>query len=160
MPQICTICTHPERAAIEQAMVGDQPNRAIARQWRVSKDAVARHKEEHLPARVVKAQEATDLRQALDVVAQLKTINRVTLSILKGAHETRNDKIALAAVDRVQRQIELQARLLGELDDRPVVNILILPEWQQVRAVILAALADEPSARVKVAAALRTIDVS
>jgi len=160
MPQPCTICTHPDRAAIEQAMVTDMPNRAIARQWRVSKDAVARHKEDHLPSRVVKAQEATDLRQAFDVVQQLKAINGVTLAILKGAREMRNDKIALAAVDRVQRQIELQARLLGELDDRPVVNILVLPEWHRVRAVIIAALADEPSARIKVAAALRTIDVS
>ncbi len=141
-------------------MVTDMPNRAIARQWRVSKDAVARHKEDHLPSRVVKAQEATDLRQAFDVVQQLKAINGVTLAILKGAREMRNDKIALAAVDRVQRQIELQARLLGELDDRPVVNVLVLPEWHRVRAVIIQALADEPSARIKVAAALRTIDVS
>ncbi len=160
MPQPCTICTHPDRDAIEQAMVTDMPNRAIARQWRVSKDAVARHKEDHLPSRVVKAQEATDLRQAFDVVQQLKAINGVTLAILKGAREMRNDKIALAAVDRVQRQIELQARLLGELDDRPVVNVLVLPEWHRVRAVIIQALADEPSARIKVAAALRTIDVS
>jgi hypothetical protein len=141
-------------------MVTDQPNRAIARQFSLSKDAVARHKGEHLLPSIVKTQEAADLRQAFDVVAQLKAINGVTLSILKNARDTRNDKIALAAVDRVQRQIELQARLLGELDDRPVVNVLITPEWHAVRAVIIQALADEPSARVKVAAALRTIDVS
>ena len=52
MPRVCTICVHQQRTLIEQAMVADQPNRAIAREWRVSKDAVRRHKAGHLPAPV------------------------------------------------------------------------------------------------------------
>jgi hypothetical protein len=43
-------------------------------------------------------------------------------------------------VDRLHRQIEIQARLLGDLDDRPVVNIMASPEWVEVKQVILAAL--------------------
>ena len=45
--------------------------------------------------------------------------------------------------------------LLGDLDDRPVVNVLVSPEWQQVRAQILAALDPYPEARFAVAGALQ-----
>jgi hypothetical protein len=59
---------------------------------------------------------------------------------------------------QLQSNLELIAKLIGQLDDRPVVNVLITPEWQKLRAVIIEALMDEPSARIKVAAALRMAD--
>ena len=52
MARTCTVCTHPERVAIDQALVGGEPNRAIARRMALSKDAVARHRASHLPANV------------------------------------------------------------------------------------------------------------
>jgi hypothetical protein len=157
MPRTCTICGHASRAAIDQALVSGESAPKIAAKYRVSDDAVTRHRA-HIPAQLLKAQEATDVRQALDVVMQLRAINSATIAILKSARASEDHKLALLAVDRVQKQIELQARLLGELDDRPVVNVLITPEWQRLRAVIVEALADEPSARIKVAAALRRVD--
>lgn len=50
MPRICTVCAHPERRAIDAAVVAGAANRAIARQYRVSKDAVARHADGHVAA--------------------------------------------------------------------------------------------------------------
>lgn len=57
---------------------------------------------------------------------------------------------ALKAIDRIHKQIEL----LGELDDRPQVNVLVMPEWLQLRGAILHALAPYPEARAAVAAHL------
>jgi hypothetical protein len=51
MPRTCTICTHPEGAAIEQALDEAIPLRTIAAQWSVSKTALIRHKTDHLPER-------------------------------------------------------------------------------------------------------------
>lgn len=160
MPQICTICTHPDRAVIEQAMVADQPNRAIARHWRASKDAVARHKDEHLPAQLAKAAEAESVAQADDLLAQIVNLHERTLKILKGAEDVNAFGLALGAIREARSNLELLAKLEGKLKEQQTINILILPEWHAVRAVILQALADEPSARIKVAQALRTIDVS
>ncbi len=58
MPRRCTICTHKSRAEIDKALVVRRPFRAIAGQHGVSKSALVRHHDDHLPAALVKAQDA------------------------------------------------------------------------------------------------------
>lgn len=57
----------------------------------------------------------------LDVIGQLTHINTETLAILKAAKAARDHKTALLAIQRVEKQLELQARLLGDIDDSPKV---------------------------------------
>ncbi len=159
MAQSCTICTHPQRRAIDAALVADASLRDIAGQFDVSKSAVDRHKAEHLPAHLVKAHEQEDIRQAIDVVRQLKAINQATLGILKEARDMRKHAIALMAIDRVQKQIELQAKLLGELQQEGTTNIVINQQVAAYTAVLMHALAPFPDARAAVAAALEAHDV-
>ena len=97
-----------------------------------------RHAAEHLPA----------------VRASLKTVSAAALTVLRDARTAGDGDLALKAIDRIHRQVELQAKLLGDLDERPVVNVLVTPEWQQLRGQIVAALAPFPEARVAVAAVL------
>ena len=157
MPRLCTVCTHGERAAIDKALVGGDAFRDIAGRFGLAKSAVARHKGDHLPATLVKAAEAEDVAQAIDVVKQLKAINGASLAVLKEARERRDGDLALKAVDRIQKQIELQAKLLGELDERQTVNILVAPEWLAARAAVLGALRPHPAARLAVAEALAAL---
>ncbi len=56
MPRVCTICTHPEREAIDQALVGTTNLREIAALYRVSDDAITRHRG-HMLVPLVQAQE-------------------------------------------------------------------------------------------------------
>ena len=158
MSRTCTVCAHPAREAIDRALVGGAPYRRIAKQFAASAPAVLRHKAEHLPAVMVKAQEAEGVAHALDVVKQLRAINGVSMEILTAARKSKDPDTALKAIDRIQRQIELQAKLLGQLDERPQVNVLVMPEWVQVRAVILTALGPFPEARVAVASQLAVLD--
>ena len=65
MPRTCTVCAHPERAAIEAALVAGTPYRHIASQHCVSYKAVERHKDAHIPAAIAQAQEARQAAQAL-----------------------------------------------------------------------------------------------
>src|SRR5512132_269165 len=51
MPRSCTICMHPQRTAMEQALGDAIPLRTIADQWSVSKTALIRHKQAHLAMR-------------------------------------------------------------------------------------------------------------
>ncbi len=165
MPRVCTICTHAEHDAINAALVGTASIRDIAALYRVSQDALSRHKADHLPLTVAKAEATRQVEQArgvvaegLDVVAQLRAINSVTMHVLKEARDRHDGELALKAVDRVQRQIELQAKLLGDLDERPQINILVAPEWLAVRTVLLRALTPYPEARTAVAAALTGVE--
>lgn len=146
--------------------------RDIAAAFGLSASAVGRHRLVHLPARLTQAfaareaehtaaleqqrrdQDAEAGRQAIDVVQQLKLINTACLEVLKSARESKQNGMLLQSVDRIHRQIELQAKLLGEVDTRPTVNVLIAPEWQEVRQQIFVALAPHPEAREAVARAL------
>ena len=150
MPRSCTICGHAGRTEIDKALAGGASNRSLASLYDVSEAAVRRHAGNHLPAKLVLVREAEDVREALDVVKQLKAINAASLHILKEAREQGKQGTALAAIDRIHKQIELQAKLLGELDERPVVNVLVSPQWLQLRTTIITALDAHPQARESV----------
>lgn len=65
---------------------------------------------------------------------------------------------AIKAFHQESRQdLELLGKLLGELKDTATVNVLILPEWQTLRAAILSALAPYPQARIAVAETLQKV---
>jgi hypothetical protein len=113
-----------------------------------------RHRSDHIPPALVTAAGAEEVKQALDVLQQLKTINAAALTVLRDARAASDGELALKAIDRICKQIELQAKLLGDLDERPVVNVLISPEWLALRGRIVAALARYPDARVALAEVL------
>lgn len=158
MPRVCTVCTHENRAGIDQALVAGTPLRGIAIQNAVGKDALMRHKSDHLPASLVQAAGVEEVKASLNVLDQLRAINETSRLILIDAREAKDGELALKAIDRIQRQIELQAKLLGDIDDRPQVNVLVMPEWITVRAVLIAALAPFPDARAAVASRLLELE--
>ena len=55
--------------------------------------------------------------QAGTLFDRLRAINRATQEILREARGSQNHVVALQAIGRVEKQLELEARLLGELDD-------------------------------------------
>jgi len=154
VPRACQTCQHADVAAIDRELVAGKSLRDLSALFRVSEDSLARHRDAHISPVVVRAQEAEDITRGLDVVKQLKAINGVTMQILHEARQQKNPDVALKAVDRVQKQIELQAKLLGDLDERPVVNIVVTEEWLQLRAVIIRAMDPYPEAKQAVVLAL------
>jgi len=157
MSRACSVCGHPERSAIDAALVAGTPYRSIAKQFALSEAAMQRHKA-HIPAAIAKSQEAREEAQALDVVKQLAAINGVMWAILEDARATRDPETMMKASDRILRQLELQAKLLGDLDDRPQINVLVSPKWIEARTVIVRALEPYQEARLAVAAALRSLE--
>ena len=47
MPRACTVCTHPDRLAIEATLQAGTPLRTTAARWSVSKTALLRHLNRH-----------------------------------------------------------------------------------------------------------------
>ena len=157
MPQQCRICTHPERTAIDQAIVGADPKRRIAAQYSVKEQSVRRHAEAHLPARLVEAASAAEGVQAEDLLQQVESLKDRALGILATAEDTGDLRTALSAIRETRAILDLLARLLGEIDNRPQVNVLVAsPEWQQLRSLILSSLEPFPKARQTIVNALET----
>jgi hypothetical protein len=76
-----------------------------------------------LPAALVKAKEASEQVEAGTLFERLRALNQETQAILREARESGNNAIALQAIARAERQLELAARLLGELDQRVQVAV-------------------------------------
>jgi hypothetical protein len=154
MPRTCTICEHPERGEIDRALVGGASNRSAASLYDVSEAAVRRHKANHLPASLVMAQAAEEVAQADSLLEQVRGLQSRAYGILDKAEAADDLRTALGAIREARGNLELLAKLLGELDDRPQVNVLVSPEWLELRAVIVGALEPHPQARESVVRAI------
>jgi hypothetical protein len=158
MPRSCTICTDPERDAIDAALVAGEPFRRVAAQYAVTEQAVRRHRKAHLPAALIKAQEAAEAARADDLLVQLRNLTAEAHRIKDRAERTGDYRTALAGIGQLARIIELLARLRGELDERAQIDVLVAPEWLAVRAALMAALASYPEARAAVAEQLLALE--
>lgn len=78
MPRQCSICAHEQRAEIEGAIVAGESAPSIGKRYRVSADAVLRHKAAHIAETLIRAAQTVAEVQtqqtgdALDVMAELK----------------------------------------------------------------------------------------
>jgi hypothetical protein len=80
------------------------------------------------------------------------------LAILERAEDGGDLRSALAAISQARGNLELLGKLAGELDERPVVNLNISPEWLELRAVIVGALEPHPAAQESVLRALESVN--
>ena len=158
MPRVCTICTHKSRAKIDKALVVRERFRTIADQFGVSKTALLRHHDDHLPAALVKAQDATEAAQADALLAQVVDLRDKALDVLDIAQGSEDLRAAIGAIREARGCVELLAKLAGQLKDAPTVNILVSSEWQGLQAVILQALEPHADARLAVSEALTAVE--
>ena len=85
MPRTCTVCTHDERAEIDQALLTGEPFRNIAARFGMSTSALVRHKQTDIPAALGKAKQAADDVQADTLFDRLKGLAAEAKAILKEA---------------------------------------------------------------------------
>jgi hypothetical protein len=154
MPRRCAVCDHPESHSIDDALMGAAPYRSVAKRFELSESAVYRHKIEHLPAHLLKGRNADKVARADDLLEQVRDLQTHALGTLERG-EGRGSETALAAISQARGNLELLGKLAGELDERPVVNLIVYPEWLEPRAVIAGALEPHPAAH---SAVLRTLE--
>ena len=158
MSRRCTICTHKKREEIDSALVARDPFRTIADRFGVTKTSLIRHSDDHLPASLVKAQEAAEAAQADNLLAQVCDLRDKALSVLESAENADDLRTAIAAIREARGCVELLGKLAGQLNDAPTVNLFISAEWRTVQVAILSALEPHADARLAVADALAQLE--
>lgn len=108
----------------------------------------------------IQASHADALPSLEELLAMPKEKRALTLKLSGIYNWRRNQDMqnALQAIDRVQKQLEMQAKLQGDLQQEGTVNIWVSPEWANARTNLLEALRPFPEARVAVAQALLAIE--
>jgi hypothetical protein len=152
VPKQCSICVHPDRAAIDQALATRDPYRNIAERFGVSAPALSRHRKKHLTAAMDaarKAEEGQAVATALDIRAEIRGLVVKAREILEGEESKADGRLSLMAIREIRATLELLARLEGQLDTRAqvnVVNIIEHPDWITLRVEISQTLEPFPDA--------------
>jgi hypothetical protein len=156
MSRPCSVCQHELTHLVNVALVSREPYRAISRQYGLSKDALRRHTQEHIPELLVKAREAGESSEAADLLEELKRIGK-NLERLSDLAESDGDyRVAISGHGTLLKRVELLARVRQIIQDAPTVNLYLSPEWLELRAVIVTALEAFPDARDSVVRALES----
>lgn len=144
MAQECSICTHPRRAEIDQAIARGDAHRAIAREFGVSRHALDRHKKNgHIAQQIAKAAEAKEIAEAKTLLDEVTSLKARALTILDNA-ENEGTREACLALREVRGIIELMAKVTGELrGDGPTINIIQAPQFLEFKAIVLGVMCDE-----------------
>ena len=157
MGRQCTVCAHKDVDEINRLLLCSDSYRDIARQFGLSKDAVARHRESHIPELLAKSQDAKDSLQADNLLTQLQEARAKAIALLDMAVEAGNTKVygpPSSYLSEIRQQIKLWAELEGRLASQPSVTIINNPEWIELRTVIINALEPYPEAREAVVNAI------
>lgn len=156
----CTVCTHPKIEEINKALIEGTSIRDIAKQFNnpkkncpLSSSSIERHKK-HLPAFLVKAEEARNESSAEDLYTEIRRLRSKAESIAHRAEEDGDLRTALLGIREMVRIIELMAKLRGELREQASINIIMNSQWISLRNTILQSLEPYPSARVRLAEVL------
>lgn len=159
MPE-CSICTHPDHDQIDEGLVAGVPYSRLVAAHGVKKSALGRHRERHLSPALAQLRSAgrpldEQYRSALSRIEDLYVRAGRILDVAesKGAAST-----SLAAIRELRQIVELLARVTGELDERPVVNLITSPDWLALRGVLLEELAAFPEVRARVAGRLVEVE--
>lgn len=166
----CTVCKHREHAAIDLALARGVSLGALARRYGLGPDSLQRHRLNHMPAQL-RAKllagpdiEGVDLDRLREVESQSLLMNLVNLrnrlfASLDVAEENGDSGLLTRVAGQLHRNMEIVGKLLGDLSTgNTTTNILIAPQYIELRIALVGALAAYPDARQAVAAVLHTIE--
>jgi len=157
----CTVCQHHKRDEIDKLLIPSDANfAAISRNFAVSEDALARHKDSHIPELLLKSQDAKEALQADNTFseyqkarARIEDLQSRTYDLLAKAEAAEDHKACIGYIrecrgleSELREQRKLLAELEGKLASQPTINITLNAEWIELRAAIVTALQPYPEA--------------
>jgi CRISPR/Cas system CMR subunit Cmr4 (Cas7 group RAMP superfamily) len=123
MPRRCSVCIHPDRQQIDQAIVSGNSYRTVAQQFTISRDAVVRHRR-HLSVAASRPLGSDEICPSETLLGQLEELRSEAQRLKQKAEQDGDYRAALAAVRELCRIVELVAKLCGQIDSRTETKIL------------------------------------
>jgi hypothetical protein len=118
LPRRCSICDHERIEEINLALVQGTALSEIAALFRASPDALSRHRTNHLPASILRAEETREMANAKDLLSHIKDLHCRTLAILKIAEAKGDGRTALSAIREGRGNLEFVGKLYATADQR------------------------------------------
>jgi hypothetical protein len=123
--KVCSICTNPDRSAIDKALIDGQSLRVIAGQFGTNKSALDRHKK-HLAPALTLAKQAIVVTEATTLLSRVERIMSRCELIAEAATKSKDWLPAIAASRELRGCLELFGKLSGEIQSGTKVGIQII----------------------------------
>jgi AcrR family transcriptional regulator len=153
----CAVCNHKERETFEKDLALERTTAAdVARAIGCNRSTVTRHLRNHLLPELRESYQANaepELKH-LDVLAEMMELYGRMKEHLSNAENGEDWQAIRAFHAEARKDLELLAKLLGELQQEGTVNITVSPQWLTMRHTITMALEPYPQAREAVLEAL------
>lgn len=157
MARPCLCCNHPERAAIDAALVGGVNAETISKQYGISKQALWRHRDAHLPKAAIEAAKIeraeAEGRRGATLLEQAHELLDKARDLLAKAEDSGDIQTALRGVKEARECLVFIGRLTGDVEPDQI-NITLNANFISFQQLIIEALAPYPDARAAVAARL------
>lgn len=153
----CSVCLLPTLAAVNRALLAAQPIAELARRHHVSRQALMRHKEAHLPKALVEAKSEDVVEHGSVLMNDIAVLRDHVTELLAMAKEKQDVRGAITAIREATRLVELIGRMEGALVPAPAVQVNLhqTTEYQVTIGSVIEALLPYPEARSAVIAALQ-----
>lgn len=140
------MCRHPQRTAIDGALVAGAPSTEVARCYGLVERSVRRHAASHLPERLMRASEAEEQLQAGRLLGRaLAVVSDLEAMVAQGKAAGDQDAV-LRAIRELRPSLELLGKITGQIQAGTTVN-LMNQVWNRL------GVRDEPELRRLVAVA-------
>lgn len=139
MARKCSVCLHPERAAIDKAILAGAKFRDLGRKYQLAKSSLYRHKD-HVAESLKKAKAAADVAHADDLMAQVLALMEDARKLQATATRKGDIRGAIQALRVRVEHLALLAKLRGDLpeDSVPGTTHVTLNVLDQETAVKMA----------------------
>jgi hypothetical protein len=169
----CTVCHHIERAQIELLIARGASRRAVAKHFSdLSADAIYRHWNKHVPDHVKAAHKIEVLKpgaelnklveeESIGLLNHLQRIRGVLYVAFDAAAEVGDGHGLATIASQLHQNLRLAAQKTGELQQHSqtqINNLILAPDYLNLRARLIAALRPFPEAARAVAEAFRSIE--
>lgn len=144
----------PEKQKIDEDLIRGRTIRDIGRRYDIDKSAILRHKQNHLPAHLIKAEKKEERHSANSLMEDISRLKKRAERIAEQAELKGDYRTALVGIRELTRIIEILARMQGEIQNQNI-SITLNAEWIELRTIILNTLDEFPEAKIKVAGAIK-----
>lgn len=153
MPRnVCTVCTHAERAQIESDRRGGVAYKRLSERYGPAPATLHNHFTRHVAEAMAKAAETREVEHGSAWWTELEDLVPRTKAVLARAEKAGDDRLVLASIRELRSNVELIAKVLGEVrgDGGGTTVVIDARQWN----VALEALDAHPEAKAKIIEAL------
>ena len=115
MARACTVCAHDRLTEIDQALINGESLADIGRRFQLNRQAVGRHRNEHLPRTLAEARDTLNTTMDDDLFGRLEKKRKIADALAAKAHKAKHTDAAVRALAESRKYEELLAKARGEL---------------------------------------------